>query len=158
MKQKFEIQEDFVPCLNPCKGLYLGTIHDALRLDQALFAGVISIRVGREKFPFSYPKPHANQLNVYVSDNPYSVRALKKQLQGCVTFIKDCLRVGACFIYCQAGTFRWTAAIAAAYMISAHEFGVEYIEFDLHYKFDERFRTILKRYKWYCFDQWVNSL
>lgn len=151
---KFCISEDFLPCQTPCPGLYLGTIHDALRLDPKLFVGVISIGVN---WSLGYPSRHPNELRVRVSDDPHRDDVIKKQMSKCVAFLSRCLKVGAVLVYSQAGTFRWTAVIGAAYMIAAHDYGVEYSEYAMRYKFDENFRGMLLRFKFKCFKTWLNE-
>lgn len=154
-----KVSTTFHSCLNPVKGLYLGTIHDAFKLDPSLFTAYVCIGIDRKRF--GYPPRHPKkEFFVRVTDDPRNTRKFKKQLTRCVAFIKRCLETfnGSVLVYSQAGTFRWTAAIGAAYLICAHDYGVEYTEYALRFMFDEDFRMLLMRFKFKCFKAWIDSV
>lgn len=147
---KFNVSEDFLSLLTPCEHVHLGTLHDALRLSPALFRGVVRIGVNRKDAGW-----HPNEFYVRVTDDPFRVRRFRRQLLACVEFIQACR--GPVLVYSETGTWRWTAAIGAAYLIFAHDRGIEYAECSLHYKFDDTFCRMLLEFKLDCFRKWIDE-
>lgn len=137
---KFKVEDTFF--ISPVPELFLGDIHQASGWTGAVVSiGVKGQRWGYPKFP--------REFRVHVTDDPYHADILRKQLKPCCEFIRKHTPV---LIFSQAGTWRWTAAIAAAYLIYAHDESVTGASWKLAWTFDEYFTTLLKRFKFSC---WV---